>query len=213
MKQITLNESDFEKRTLEKLEEKGYEYINSGEILKIRKNHSETLLMDQLEDSIRRINPGITNAHLNEVIGKIRRADQASLLVSNQYAHNILINGVKVFDKNNKITKTYKVIDFNNIDKNNFVVTNQFSMTSKNPDHKEQRPDVVIYINGLPIVVFELKSPVKQGDDVITGAFNQIKNYQADLTSLFVFNIFNLVSDLHTTKIGTITANIDRYSY
>ncbi|NQZ29380.1 MAG: type I restriction endonuclease subunit R [Mycoplasmatales bacterium] len=213
MKQITLNESDFEKRTLEKLQEKGYEYINSGEILKIRKNHSETLLIKHLEDSIKKINPEISNIHLNEVVGKIRRADQASLLVSNKYAHEILINGVKVFDKREKITRTYKFVDFNEIENNNFVVTNQFSMTSKNQDFKDQRPDIVVYINGLPLVVFELKSPTKNGDDIIIGAFNQIKNYQESLTSLFVFNFFNLISDLHTTKIGTITANIDRYSY
>ena len=126
-------------------------------------------------------------------------------------------DGVRIRDDLKKRTNTYFLIDFENIENNIFQVTRQFRMVSSSKDFKEQIPDIVIYLNGLPIIVFELKTPnssiEKFAYDSVEKAFNQIKNYQHNLKKLFVFNLFNIIYDKYHFKVGTITSDFHRYNH
>ena len=103
-------------------------------------------------------------------------------------------------------TYTAYLLDKNNIENNNFLVANQYTIE----EYKTKRPDVIIFINGIPVVVFELKNAMKE-DTTIENAYNQIKNYQQDIRSLFYYNAFNVICDGVNAQVGTITADFTRY--
>ncbi|MFV0246469.1 MAG: type I restriction endonuclease subunit R [Mycoplasmatales bacterium] len=204
-------ESNYEIAVIKYLENIGYNYIVNEELMKIRKDYDVVILFDILEESIRKINKNISQKDLNAVIGKIRGVETTSLIKSNENANRYIKEGIKVKDETKDVTNTFKIVDFDNIENNNYIVTNQFKTTTKHINYNNQIPDIVIYINGLPVSIIELKNP-ESDTDSISDAFHQIKNYQDNMKKLFTWNICNVISNQHISRYGSLTSDINRFS-
>lgn len=195
-------EEQVEQAIIEQLQELGYEYLYGPEI---ERDYKEVILKDIFFNSIFKINPDITQDIANEVYRKIRTFTNIGLVQANYEFYHMLYAGVEIPIEGDR-TYTAKLIDRNNIENNSFHVINQYTVI----EYKEKRPDVIIFINGIPLVVFELKSAIKE-ETTIENAYNQIKNYQQDIRTLFYYNAFNVISDGVNARVGTITADFSRY--
>lgn len=194
-------EDGFEKLFIEYIEDLGYTYIPHQEVL--RDSMKAVLASDILADSLACINPDISMEVIDQAIHQIKNIDAGLLVNRNEVFFDYLQNGIEIShyeDGEQKTTRVY-LVDYENIENNSFVVTNQLTIIGKDT----KRPDIILYINGMPLVVIELKSMTSISSD-IDSAFRQIQNYQYDIENLFVYNAFNIISDFTTTKIGTITA-------
>lgn len=195
-------EEQVEQAIIEQLQGLGYEYLYGPEI---ERDYKEVILKDIFLNSIFKINPDITQDIADEVYRKIRTFTNIGLVQTNYEFYHMLYAGVEIPIEGDR-TYTAKLIDRNNIENNSFHVINQYTII----EYKEKRPDVIIFINGIPLVVFELKSAIKE-ETTIENAYNQIKNYQQDIRTLFYYNAFNVISDGVNARIGTITADFSRY--
>ena len=195
-------EEQVEQAIIEQLQGLGYEYLYGPEI---ERDYKEVILKDIFLNSIFKINPDITQDIADEVYRKIRTFTNIGLVQANDEFYHMLYAGVEIPIEGDR-TYTAKLIDRNNIENNSFHVINQYTII----EYKEKRPDVIIFINGIPLVVFELKSAIKE-ETTIENAYNQIKNYQQDIRTLFYYNAFNVISDGVNARIGTITADFSRY--
>lgn len=195
-------EEQVEQAIIEQLQGLGYEYLYGPEI---KRDYKEVILKDIFLNSIFKINPDITQDIADEVYRKIRTFTNIGLVQANYEFYHMLYAGVEIPIEGDR-TYTAKLIDRNNIENNSFHVINQYTII----EYKEKRPDVIIFINGIPLVVFELKSAIKE-ETTIENAYNQIKNYQQDIRTLFYYNAFNVISDGVNARIGTITADFSRY--
>ncbi len=179
---------------------------NSGE----REEFSDVILKQTLKNSLEKINSHATSDHINEAINIITRAKSLDLHTNNQEFHQLLRNGVKIpFTNSNgeRDEETIFIADFENIFNNNFTVANQVTIK----EHKRKCiPDIICYLNGLPIAVIELKSPNDDKVD-IDDAFNQIQYYQENIPELFIYNEALIISDGFDAQIGSLTANIERF--
>lgn len=195
-------EEQVEQAIIEQLQGLGYEYLYGPEI---ERDYKEVILKDIFLNSIFKINPDIMQDIADEVYRKIRTFTNIGLVQANYEFYHMLYAGVEIPIEGDR-TYTAKLIDRNNIENNSFHVINQYTII----EYKEKRPDVIIFINGIPLVVFELKSAIKE-ETTIENAYNQIKNYQQDIRTLFYYNAFNVISDGVNARIGTITADFSRY--
>lgn len=195
-------EEQVEQAIIEQLQGLGYEYLYGPET---ERDYKEVILKDIFFNSIFKINPDITQDIADEVYRKIRTFTNIGLVQVNYEFYHMLYAGVEIPIEGDR-TYTAKLIDRNNIENNSFHVINQYTII----EYKEKRPDVIIFINGIPLVVFELKSAIKE-ETTIENAYNQIKNYQQDIRTLFYYNAFNVISDGVNARIGTITADFSRY--
>lgn len=209
-----LNEADYEQSLIKKLVTNGFSYIKDEEIFQLRQNKlTNVVLESHLIDFLIKTN-NVPKEHLHEIIKRLNSVrDSSDVERANAEFHKLLVDGVKVRDEKQQMTISYRLIDFDNVNNNIFVVTNQFTITSNHPNYNNQRPDIVIYVNGLPLVVFELKSPELKHDDGIGLAFNQISNYIKWIPDLFYYNAFNVISDGITSKFGSLTSSYSRYQY
>lgn len=213
-----MTEQELEIETVKTLESIGFQFLPTEKIYELRgNNYSNVILWEEFKNSCRNINPHLSDKILNKIIGEIKRIDNSNLLQANKKMFQMMRDGVRIRNDLKKRTNTYFLIDFENIENNIFQVTRQFRMVSSSKDFKEQIPDIVIYLNGLPIIVFELKTPnssiEKFAYDSVEKAFKQIKNYQHNLKKLFVFNLFNIIYDKYHFKVGTITSDFHRYNH
>ena len=195
-------EEQVEEAIIEQLQGLGYEYLYGPEI---ERDYKEVIIKDIFFNSLFKINPDIKQETADEVYRKIRTFTNIGLVQANYEFYHMLYAGVEIPMEGDR-TYTAKLIDRNNIENNSFHVINQYTII----EYKEKRPDVIIFINGIPLVVFELKSAIKE-DTTIENAYNQIKNYQQDIRTLFYYNAFNVISDGVNARIGTITADFSRY--
>ena len=202
---MPVNENTLEQAIISELQEKGYDYIYGPDI---ERDYHEVILEDCFKESMVKINSGITVDMLSEVYRVIRDQSLLKLEDVNAAFHKLLIEGVAVAYKKDgeNRTKTIKLVDFENPEVNDFKVINQYTII----DYKTKRPDLLIFINGIPMVLFELKN---MANDTTTAenAYKQVKNYQLDIPSLFKYNAFNVISDGLETKVGTITSDFTRY--
>lgn len=202
---MPINENTLEQVIISELQEKGYEYLYGPEI---DRDYHEVILKDYFESAMFKINPGITVEIVEETYKIIKNLGLLKLEDMNAAFHKYLIEGVPVAYRLNGETATFTVhlIDFENPEKNDFKVINQYTII----EYKNKRPDVLVFINGIPVVLFELKNMVNE-DTTIEDAYKQIKNYQLDIPSLFYYNAFNVISDGLDTRVGTITSDFTRY--
>ena len=205
-------EQDLEEYIVKKLKEQGFQYFYGPDVdpnssNPIRKRFEDFLLEDIFRNSLKKINPEISKNQENKIIELFGRKKN-NLVETNKYYHDLILNGANIDTKIGKSLKSrnLKIIDFKNINKNQFTIVNQFSIKGK----ETKRPDIVIFVNGLPIIIVELKNPYDVNADVIS-AFKQIKNYQNQVSELFYTNNFNIISDGFETRIGTITSNLEWY--
>lgn len=199
-------EDGFEQVFLNFIEGLGYKYIPHHEI--VRDSMKSPIASEILEESLRRINPSLTSDLIDQAIYKIKNIDAGLLVNRNETFFDYLKNGIEIsyYDGDQERNARVYLMDYENINNNDFVVTNQLTIIGRDT----KRPDIIIYINGLPLVVIELKSITSSFAD-ISNAYRQIKNYQHDIEDLFVYNAFNIISDFTTTKLGTITADESWY--
>ena len=199
-------EAAFENAIIQLIRDKlGYDYFYGPDI--VRDYHSP-LHFEMLRFSISEINPSLTHDAINEAIFKLNHFDSVQLVQKNKVFMDYLQNGIEVSTlyKGEPKYDRVKLIDYENPEANNFTVINQWTVI----EHEQKRPDVVIFINGLPLVVVELKSCSREETDA-SAAYRQLRNYMHDIPSLFTYNAFCIMSDLVTSKAGTITAYEDRY--
>lgn len=209
-----ISEDQLEQLCLDWFQEGGFEYAYGPDIAPEgdapeRTDYRQVVLIGRLLDSIKRINPQIPQTALEEVAHSIAKPDHPSLIQNNRAFHRLLIDGVKVqFNQGDeKITDHVQLIDFQNPDDNQFLVVNQFTVQGTKMN---RRPDVVVFINGLPMAVIELKNPADENADV-WDAHNQLQTYKEEIPDLFVFNEALVVSDGITARIGSLTANKERF--
>ena len=202
---MAVNENTLEQAIIAELQDKGYEYVYGPDITR---DYHEVLLEDCFRSSMLNINPGITQEIISEAYKAIKNLGLLRLEDLNAAFHKYLIEGVPVpyqKDGENR-TFTAKLIDFDNPYANDFKVINQYTII----EYKNKRPDVLVFINGIPMILFELKN-MANSDTTVEDAYLQVRNYQLDIPSLFQYNAFNVISDGLNTKVGTITADYTRY--
>lgn len=199
-------EADYENSVIELFENLGYSHIYAPEL---DRDYAFPFLEDDLKSCLERVNNNLPYAAIAEAVSKLRDFDAGSLIQRNEIFMNYLQNGitVKYLENGEERTNIVYLIDYKNADNNYFCVLNQFTYIENG---NNRRPDIVVFVNGLPLVVIELKSPSK--DEVgAENAYNQIRNYLHDIPSLFIYNAFVVISDLSTNKAGTITSGLDRF--
>jgi len=183
----------------------GYDYIYAPDLVR---DYSDPLHVGELLPALRRINPTLPEAAINEVVYKLRNFEGGSFQQKNMDFMKYLQDGVtvKYIDKGEQMSALVYLADYKNVGNNTFTVANQWTIT----ENSEKRPDIIVFLNGIPVVVMELKSPSRENTDASEG-FNQLRNYMHEIPSLFIYNAFLVMSDLATTKAGTITAEEDRF--
>lgn len=202
---MSFTEDNYEKALISLFEGMGYQYLYGPNI---ERDYYVPYYEAQLEESLQTVNPKKPHAAIHEAIIKLRNIDMGSLAQRNETFTDYLQHGIEVSYFNGKEMRNEMVylIDFEHTDKNTFQVINQWTFI----ENAEKRADIIVFVNGLPLVVVELKSPSREETDA-SEAYLQLRNYMKDIPSLFSFNMFCVMSDMALSKAGTITSKEDRY--
>ncbi|MBE9041778.1 type I restriction endonuclease subunit R, partial [Oscillatoriales cyanobacterium LEGE 11467] len=205
-----ITESVIEEATLSWLQSLDYTILSGDQIApkaptSERQTYADTILVERLQTALEVINPTIPFAAIEEAIGKITRTDSPNLIENNRRFHKLLTEGVDVEYQRDRRTIYDKVwlVDFTHPENNDWLAVNQLTVIE---NKNNRRPDVVIFINGLPLAVIELKNPTTE-TATIQGAFNQLQTYKTDISSLFPYNELFIVSDGTEARVGTLTAD------
>ena len=207
-------ESIVEEAALEWLQEIGYEAqhgpnLAPGGRQEERASYGQVVLESRLADALAELNPGVPPAALAEAQKKLLQPVSQSLIVNNRAFHKMLVEGVEVEVKRRDGSirgARIKVIDFENPSANRFLCVNQYTVK----EVKERRPDIVVFVNGLPLAVLELKNAADP-DATIDKAFQQLQTYKVQIPSLFVTNELLIISDGNHAQIGSLTADRERF--
>jgi type I restriction enzyme R subunit len=209
-----LTESSIENFTIELLQNQGYDYLFGGDIAldgenPLRKSFEDVILFDRLKTALKRINPTLPQDAIDDAIRQITQIHTPDLIANNEIFHRLLTEGVKVTYQKDGIQRGDIVwlVDFKNPENNDFLVVNQFTVIE---NYKNKRPDIVIFVNGLPIVVMELKNPT-DSNATIKSAYNQLQTYKKTIPSLFTYNEILIISDGLEAKMGSLSAGYDRF--
>lgn len=204
---MKFTENIYEGAVLEVIDQLGYTYIPAKDINRV--SYKNPLYMDELYQSLARINKDLPLDVIDSAIFNLQNIDAGSLVQRNRQFTDWLQNGMEItyMDRGEEKTRIVYLIDYDDIDNNSFHVVNQWTVAGVS---ETRRPDIVIFINGLPLVVVELKTGSSEDVD-ISSAYRQIKNYQKDIEELFVYNAFNIISDHTYSKAGTITSTEEWY--
>jgi type I restriction enzyme R subunit len=202
-----LTEDEIEQIALQTFEEQGYEIING---ISLERAYNEVVIIARLEAAITKLNPTIPFEVLEEAVKNVLRVQHTTLLANNEAFHKLLTEGVDVKGREGTENKTFKVwlMDFENPLNNDFVAVNQFTIVEK---HTNKRPDVILFINGLPLVVIEIKNATSE-NATIKNAFDQLQTYKQAIPSLFNYNSILIATDGWFAKAGTITSDWSRFS-
>ena len=206
----TITESEIEEVALEILSELDFDILHGPDIAPDgsypeRQSYSDVVLVDRLQDAIHRLNPSIPREARDEALKKVLRTESPNLIVNNHTFHKMLVNGIDVeYRKEDGSIAGDKVwlFDFQEPENNEYLAVNQFTVIENN---NNRRPDIILFINGLPLVVIELKNPVDE-NATITTAYNQFETYKQQIPSLFHYNEILVVSDGTEARAGTITS-------
>ena len=175
-----------------------------------RRTYMQTILTDRLFNSLRNINTDIKDTELEEVYKKLTRDQSQDLTINNKNFHKYITDGIDIEtrDSSNRIVgKKIWLVDRNNPENNDFLAVNQFTVMEKD---KNRRLDIVLFINGIPLVFFELKNPLEESTD-IKYAYNQLQTYKSELPSLFKYNEILAISDGYLARAGTISSQYERF--
>jgi len=184
--------------------------VTAGGSHEARQKYLEVALKPRLHESLERLNPELPDSAINEAVDKIADYSSQSLVEGNREMYEWMRNGVPVEVEDSEGHKSIikaRVIDFDRFDNNDFLAVQQFTIHGD----KIRRPDIVVFINGLPLVVLELKNPADINAD-IESAYNQIQTYKNDIPQLFTYNLFNIISDGTVARYGSLTAGFGHYS-
>jgi type I restriction enzyme R subunit len=208
---MPLTEADIETIALDWFAECGYEIVHGPDIAPEmpgaeRASYEEVLLVGRLRRALERLNPGATQEMIDEVVRKLQRADVPGLVQSNRRFHAMLRDGIIVEHKRDDGTiagELMRLVDAENPNNNEFVAVNQFTVIEA---RKNRRPDIVVFANGLPLAVIELKNPTDE-NATIWRAFDQLQTYKNEIPSLMRYNELLVISDGMAARIGSLTAN------
>ena len=202
-------EADVEKTAIELLERQGYSYIPPERQKTERDSVSEVVLRNRLETAIDNLNPNVPNGVREQAIRQVLSLSGHNLIASNEEFYRMLVEGVaEEYQKEGEtVGKRVRLIDFENPHNNNLAVCNQFTVTENTTT---KRPDVVVFINGLPVAVIELKNPTDE-TATVQKAFNQLQNYKETIPSLFCYNGVLVASDGLDARAGSLTAGWNRF--
>ena len=199
-------EADYENSVIELFRnDLGYEYAYGPDI---ERDFYSPLYEDVLYDCIERINSDMPISALNEAIFKLKNFENGELVQKNAVFMDYLQNGIPVsyFDDGDERSGIVYLVDYKNPDNNSFIVANQWTFI----ENSNKRPDVILFLNGLPVVLVELKSPSREETDA-SEAYRQLRNYMKEIPSMFIYNAICVMSDQLTSKAGTITSGEDRF--
>lgn len=200
------SEANYEKAIIDLFQSNmGYDYVYGPDI---DRNFSSPLYDDVLEESLHRLNPKAPYDAIQDALHKLRNFENGELVQKNAVFMDYLQNGVPVryTEKGEERSTIVYLADYENTANNSFIIANQWTIV----ENAEKRPDVIIFLNGLPVAVFELKSPSREETDA-SEAYLQLRNYMFDIPSLFIYNTILVMSDQLTSKAGTITSGEDRF--
>lgn len=210
-----VNEDTAEYAAIEWLQSLGYSYLHGadiapGEVNAERKDYSEVLLLDRLYAVLERINPGLPSSAIDEAVRRVSRPPHQNLVANNHALHRLLVEGVDVSYRQNGETRHGKVwlLDYHDLANNDWLAVNQFTVTDINPLTRvkaNRRPDIVLFVNGLPLVVIELKNPADE-KATLHHAFNQLQTYKEDIPSLMAYNAILVIADGTEARMGTLTS-------
>ena len=174
----------------------------------IERNFYSPLYEDILIESIERINNGLPHTAIDDALSRLKNFENGELVQKNMVFMDYLQNGVPVryFDGSEEKSSIVYLIDYDNVNNNSFIVANQWTFI----ESSNKRPDIILFINGLPLVVMELKSPSREETDA-SEAYRQLRNYMHEIPSMFIYNAICVMSDHLVSKAGTITSGEDRF--
>ena len=198
-------EADYEKSVMELFEGLGYTRLYGPEVERdIRSPLYDAVLTEQ----IRRLNPSLPDEALVDALDQLRNIENGELVQRNRVFMDYLQNGIsaRYFADGEERSALVYLVDYQNPATNSFIVANQWTVV----ENSEKRPDILLFLNGIPIVVIELKSPAREETDA-SEAYLQLRNYMQEIPSLFVYNAICVMSDMSTSKAGTITSNEERF--
>jgi type I restriction enzyme R subunit len=208
-------ESTVEDAALTWFHELGYAIVHGpeiapGELFAERQTHGDIVLVKRLREALTRINPHIPQDATEEAVRRVLHPETASLTENNRRFHQMLVEGVTVSYQRDGETAYDQVnlLDFNQPANNDWAAINQFTIIE---NRSNRRPDILVFINGLPLGIIELKN-IGDENATIKGAFNQLQTYKKDVSSLFPYNEVMVVSDGIHAKAGTLTADWERFA-
>lgn len=209
-----MNEIQLENLCLDWFAENGWEVVHGIDIAPdssnpLRKDYKQVLIESDLHAAFERLNPHLPASCFEQVLQKLNQPESLDLVTNNRAFHRMLLEGVPVtYKKQDDWVHDHAfLVDFNHMQQNRFVAVNQFTILgTKQP----RRPDIICFINGIPFAVLELKSPTDENAD-IWDAFNQLQTYKEEISDLFVYNEALVVSDGVTARVGSLTANQERF--
>lgn len=201
----SFNEADYENSVLDLFREMNYDYVYGPGI---ERNLRSPLYDDILEESLYRINPNCNDKAIIDALYKLRNFENADLVTKNKVFMDYLQNGIPVkYQENGEETSTIVyLVDYAHVENNSFIVANQWTFI----ENSNKRPDILIFLNGMPIVLIELKSPSREETNS-SEAYRQIRNYMKEIPSMFIYNAICVLSDQLLSKAGTITSGENRY--
>ncbi len=209
-----LSESSVEQDLIDLLVPKGYEYFYGPSIAPysespLRKGFDSVILESVLETAIKRLNSDVPESSRVEVLRKVCSLGYGDIMANNEVFHTMMTDGVSVehFKDGQSKGLSVKLIDFEHPENNSFSVVNQFVIKENN---NEKRLDVVLFVNGLPLVVVELKHPTDE-DATLDRAFTQIQNYKKAVPSIFYYNTLCVISDGIDARVSSVSAPFSRY--
>ncbi len=200
-------EANYENSIIELFQNMGYEHIYGPD--EADRDFSSPLMEDVLIESLRRLNPHMAEEGLQDALYKLKNFENGELVQRNAVFTDYLQHGIEVryFDGDEERSGIVYIADYDNLDNNSFIIANQWTFV----ENSTKRPDILIFLNGLPIVLMELKSPAREETDA-SEAYRQIQNYMKhDIPSLFIYNAICVMSDMSVSKAGTITSNEERF--
>lgn len=209
-----LTESAIEEFAIKLFERLGYSYVYAPDIAHDgenpeRSHYGEVLLVGRLAQALKRINPKLSPAMLQDALKEVQRISSPELLANNEAFHRLLTEGVKVSrqqDGNQRGDMAW-LIDFDHPENNEFVVANQFTVIE---NHQNKRPDLVLFVNGIPLVVIELKNATDE-NATIKSAYQQLETYKQTIPALFTSNALLVISDGLEAKAGSLSAGLSRF--
>ncbi len=210
-----INEALVEGVLLEQLQSLGYTYVSDTIIgpdgaAPERASYADVILQGRLEQAITHLNPHIPAEARSDALKKVLASERPNLIEENRRLHKALVEGVEVefyADDGTIRGDRVRLVDFDQPDANDWLVSDQFTIIEHGVN---RRPDVVVFVNGLPVAVFELKNPGDEGA-TLTGAYNQLQTYKAQISSLFRTNAVLVIADGLSARIGSLTSDFERF--
>jgi len=211
---MKISENLFEETVLTWFAELGY-MVKNGFIIApdtpdaMRSDFRQVVLINRLREKLTELNPLIPDAAIDDAITQITRPNFPSLIHNNREFHRQLREGVKVVYQEDGETKAdfVRLLDFDNVYSNEFLAVNQFSIQGPK---STKRPDIIIFINGLPIAVLELKNPANP-NTTIYDSYKQLQTYKDEIPDLFIYNELMVIADLREARVGSLTADYERF--